>query len=134
MNRRAARNRSTGAAGPALLVAAAVALTLLPSGASLGAGDAGVSLSGLSRTAAWLVVGGTAMILLAAAATRRSVPLRAWAIPALAVALAVARAPVILAPRDWETWLTAPLADLARFDVALPADRMEIEATAVIPV
>jgi hypothetical protein len=97
VNGRAARNRSTGAAAPALLVAAAVALTVLPSGASLGAGDAGVSLSGLSRTAAWLAVGGTAMILLAAAATRRSVPLRAWAIPALAVALAVARAPVILA-------------------------------------
>ena len=39
------------------------------------------------------------------------------------------RAPVILEPWDWETWLSAPLADLARFDCALPADRMEIEAT-----
>jgi putative SOS response-associated peptidase YedK len=39
------------------------------------------------------------------------------------------RAPVILEPRDWQTWLTAPLAELARFDVALPADRIEIEAT-----
>lgn len=40
------------------------------------------------------------------------------------------RAPVILEPGEWETWLTAPLADLARFDCALPAHRMEIEATA----
>ena len=40
------------------------------------------------------------------------------------------RAPVILERRDWETWLTAPLVDLARFDCPLPADRMVIEMTA----
>ena len=89
--------RLAGAAGPLLLAAATVALAMLPTGASLGTGDAGISIGGLSRTAGWLAIAGTAMVLLGAAATRLTVPLRAWAIPGLAVALAVARAPVVLA-------------------------------------
>jgi len=39
------------------------------------------------------------------------------------------RCPVILDPADWQTWLTAPLADLARFDRPLPAERMEMDRT-----
>lgn len=39
------------------------------------------------------------------------------------------RSPVILDPEDWQTWLTAPLADLARFDRPLPAARTVVEAT-----
>ncbi|HEV1998548.1 MAG TPA: hypothetical protein VGR61_10515 [Candidatus Dormibacteraeota bacterium] len=80
-----------------MLVAGAIGLTLLPTGASLGSGDAGVSLGGLSRTAVWLAIWATTMVLAGAAATGRSVPLGGWAITGLAVALAVARMPVALA-------------------------------------
>ena len=88
--------RALPVAGPAILAASAVALTLLPAGASLGAGDAGLSLGGLSRTAVWLAIWATAAVITGAAASRRRVPAGAWVIPALAVALAVARMPVAL--------------------------------------
>lgn len=39
------------------------------------------------------------------------------------------RSPVILDPGEWDTWLTAPLADLARFDRPFPAARIVVEAT-----
>jgi putative SOS response-associated peptidase YedK len=39
------------------------------------------------------------------------------------------RAPVILEPDQWETWLTAPLADLYKFDVALPVERVDVQHT-----
>ncbi|MGI8610648.1 MAG: hypothetical protein ACR2MY_15730 [Candidatus Dormibacteria bacterium] len=83
--------------GPLALVVTAVLLTLLPSGASLGTGDAGISTGGLSRTALWLALWATAAALLGSAATRRSMPPAAWAIPALAVMLALVRMPVVLA-------------------------------------
>lgn len=41
------------------------------------------------------------------------------------------RCPVILAPDEWETWLTAPLADLKQFDRPPSADRFVIERTNV---
>lgn len=40
------------------------------------------------------------------------------------------RSPVILAPKDWATWLEAPLPELRRFDVAWPAVQMKVERTA----
>lgn len=73
-----------------------MALTLLPTGASVGASDAGISLGGLSRTAVWLALWATTMVLAGAAATGRTVPAGAWVITALAVAVAVARIPVVL--------------------------------------
>lgn len=39
------------------------------------------------------------------------------------------RSPVILDPQDWRTWLTAPLADLYRFDRPYPPERMTVEHT-----
>ena len=39
------------------------------------------------------------------------------------------RSPVLLEPAQWETWLTAPLADLYQFDRPFPADRMAVEVT-----
>lgn len=42
------------------------------------------------------------------------------------------RSPVILAPDDWTTWLTAPLADLARFDRPWPAMDMILQQTDVL--
>lgn len=39
------------------------------------------------------------------------------------------RAPVNFEPSDWETWLTAPLDDLKRFDRPLPAERVRVEHT-----
>lgn len=42
------------------------------------------------------------------------------------------RSPVILAPEDWEAWLTAPLEELARFDRPWPADDVKVEATNVL--
>ena len=63
----------------------------------MGAGDAGISLGGLSRTAVWLALWATTMVLAGAAATGRTVPMGAWAITGLAVAVAVARTPVVLA-------------------------------------
>lgn len=39
------------------------------------------------------------------------------------------RAPVILDPGQWESWLNAPFADLGRFDHVFPAERLEVEAT-----
>lgn len=40
------------------------------------------------------------------------------------------RSPVIIERQHWETWLTAPMADLYQFDRPYPADRMTVEATA----
>jgi putative SOS response-associated peptidase YedK len=42
------------------------------------------------------------------------------------------RCPVILARDDWQTWLTAPFKDLARFDQPLPAERFAVERTNVL--
>ncbi|GAC1580531.1 MAG: hypothetical protein NVS3B5_14200 [Sphingomicrobium sp.] len=42
------------------------------------------------------------------------------------------RAPVILQPCDWHTWLTAPLADLARLDVAPTVESTQIEAMSTL--
>jgi putative SOS response-associated peptidase YedK len=39
------------------------------------------------------------------------------------------RAPVILEPDQWETWLNAPLADLYQFDKALPVERVDVQHT-----
>ncbi len=39
-------------------------------------------------------------------------------------------APHIIGREYWETWLTAPMADLYQSDRPLPADRMAVEATA----
>lgn len=39
------------------------------------------------------------------------------------------RSPVILAPREWATWLNAPLQDLYRFDRPWPADDAQVDAT-----
>lgn len=39
------------------------------------------------------------------------------------------RAPVILAADDWETWLTAPLDDLYKFDRPWPAAAVKVDAT-----
>jgi putative SOS response-associated peptidase YedK len=41
------------------------------------------------------------------------------------------RSPVILAPEDWQTWLSAPLDDLYRFDRPWPAEDVRIEPTTV---
>lgn len=42
------------------------------------------------------------------------------------------RSPVILAPEDWQTWLSAPLDDLYRFDRPWPADDVHVERTKVL--
>lgn len=42
------------------------------------------------------------------------------------------RSPVILAPEDWETWLTAPVEELKRFDRPWPAGDLQVEATQVL--
>lgn len=42
------------------------------------------------------------------------------------------RSPVILAPEDWEAWLTAPLEDLQQFDRPWPADDTEVLRTQVL--
>jgi len=42
------------------------------------------------------------------------------------------RTPVILAPHDWRTWLTAPLAELTRFDRPWPANDVQVDATDVL--
>lgn len=39
------------------------------------------------------------------------------------------RAPVILAPDEWESWLTMPFDDLYRFDRPWPASSVKVEAT-----
>lgn len=39
------------------------------------------------------------------------------------------RSPVILLPDQWQTWLTAPLADLCQFEPPFPAGKMNVEAT-----
>jgi putative SOS response-associated peptidase YedK len=39
------------------------------------------------------------------------------------------RSPVILDPKDWDTWLHAPLDDLYQFDRPYPADRMIVQHT-----
>ncbi len=39
------------------------------------------------------------------------------------------RSPVIIDPADWQTWLTAPLEELYRFDVPYPAERLQVEHT-----
>lgn len=41
------------------------------------------------------------------------------------------RSPVILAPEDWETWLTAPLEELRRFDRPWPASDTSVVRTPV---
>lgn len=41
------------------------------------------------------------------------------------------RSPVILAPEDWQTWLTAPLPDLYRFDRPWPAEDVMVQQTDV---
>lgn len=41
------------------------------------------------------------------------------------------RSPVILAPEDWETWLTAPLDELRRFDRPWPASDTSVVRTPV---
>jgi putative SOS response-associated peptidase YedK len=41
------------------------------------------------------------------------------------------RSPVILAPGDWQTWLSAPLDDLYRFDRPWPADDVRVDPTVV---
>lgn len=42
------------------------------------------------------------------------------------------RSPVILSSDDWQTWLNAPLEDLARFDRPWPASEMAVDATDVL--
>lgn len=42
------------------------------------------------------------------------------------------RSPVLLAREDWNTWLSAPLADLARFDRPWPAADVKVRATQVL--
>lgn len=42
------------------------------------------------------------------------------------------RSPVILAPEDWEAWLTAPLPDLARFDRPWPAADIAVTPTSIL--
>lgn len=42
------------------------------------------------------------------------------------------RAPVILAPQDWQAWLTAPLEELYRFDRPWPSDDVLVERTTVL--
>jgi Uncharacterized conserved protein len=42
------------------------------------------------------------------------------------------RSPVILRPQDWDTWLTAPLPDLARFDAPWPAEDTIIDRTNIL--
>ncbi len=42
------------------------------------------------------------------------------------------RSPVILAPQDWSNWLSAPLADLMRFDRPWPAEDMAVLETPVL--
>jgi putative SOS response-associated peptidase YedK len=39
------------------------------------------------------------------------------------------RSPVIIDPKDWMTWLTAPLPDLYQFDRPYPAAKMTVEET-----
>lgn len=39
------------------------------------------------------------------------------------------RSPVILTPDQWQTWLTAPLDELYRYDRPFPAAAMRVEAT-----
>jgi putative SOS response-associated peptidase YedK len=41
------------------------------------------------------------------------------------------RSPIILAPEDWETWLTAPLDELRRFDRPWPANDVNVVRTTV---
>lgn len=41
------------------------------------------------------------------------------------------RSPVILNPKDWDTWLSEPLEELFRFNTPMPAGRMRIQATDV---
>lgn len=41
------------------------------------------------------------------------------------------RSPVILDPKDWHPWLTAPLADLYQFDRPYPAEKMAVERTEI---
>lgn len=42
------------------------------------------------------------------------------------------RSPVLVAPHDWGTWLTAPLGDLQRFNQPWPAADVQIHATGVL--
>jgi len=42
------------------------------------------------------------------------------------------RSPVILDPQDWDAWLSAPLADLKRYDRPYPADKLKITSTNVL--
>ena len=42
------------------------------------------------------------------------------------------RSPVIIAPEDWEAWLTAPLSDLARFDRPWPGADVRVDATPIL--
>jgi putative SOS response-associated peptidase YedK len=42
------------------------------------------------------------------------------------------RSPVILSPADWNTWLTAPLPDLAQFDRPWPASEIVVDETDVL--
>ena len=87
-----------GGASPVVVVvalaAAAVLLVALPAGASVGGAGEGAAISGLSRAALWLVLVGSGLTVLAARAAGRAVPLSAWLIPLLGVALAAVRMPV----------------------------------------
>lgn len=42
------------------------------------------------------------------------------------------RSPLILAPEDWQTWLTAPLAELYQYDRPWPADDVLVERTGIL--
>lgn len=42
------------------------------------------------------------------------------------------RSPVILAPEDWQTWLTGPFEDLYQFDRPWPAEDVHVERTRVL--
>ncbi|MFN2464357.1 MAG: proton-conducting transporter membrane subunit [Candidatus Dormibacteria bacterium] len=88
------RRWSLGAA--AMLAIAVTFLLLLPAGVSLGGPGDGIGLGALSRATAWASVAAGVLTLLAARASMQEVSPAAWLLIPLALALALARMPVLL--------------------------------------